>query len=631
MTPTTIGRYQIIRPLGSGGMADVYLARDTSLGREVAIKIPQLAGASSQMLARFKIEAKAVARLEHPAIAPLYEYGNHGGRPFLVMRYLPGGSLADRIGRRVATPSEAIAVIDNIAAALDYAHAHGIVHRDVKPGNILFDETGAAWLTDFGIARVANPAGGKSLTQTGLIIGTVAYMSPEQALGRPLDGRSDIYSLGVVIFEMLTGDIPYNADSQLQQAMQHVNAPIPDIRARRPDLPPALQNVINRALAKDPAHRYPTGAALAADLRRVAGGGRPSPFVGAPVGKKGTPAWIWLIALVGLALAGFVFLSGGGAGSKDDRMTGIRPTPPTGDSELVQAVAVEAPTETAEESSPSRSVVESANTKPEPSSTYAPVLSPTPVPPTPTAIPPPTNPPDRGPESLVIGRTSRGTAIEAVRFGSGGTSLIFIGGLHAGYSPGSVALANQAIAYFSSHPELVPNGVALVIVISASPDTPYAPGELPGRLNSNGVDANRNWDCRWAKDAKWRGQVIPGSGGTAPFSEPEVRDLADFILAEDAAAVVFWEARADGGLVSPGNCDGRIGPSGRLASLYGGAAGYRVDDFESLTNQELNGDGTNWLDSIDIPAISVLLPRYDTSDWEANLKGIMAVIKEYGR
>ena len=250
MAPSSIGRYTIIRPLGAGGMADVYLARDPQLNREVALKMPALERPSPDALARFRVEARAVARLEHAAIVPLYEYGDHAGRPFLVMRYMHGGSLADRIDQRRATLAEAVAVVDQIAAALDYAHAQGVIHRDVKPGNILFDDAGAAYLTDFGIARMIDAGGGKSLTQTGLIVGTVAYMSPEQALGRPnLDGRVDIYSLGVVLYEMLTGDIPYQADSQLQQAMLHVNAPIPSIRERRRDLPPGIQAVIERALA----------------------------------------------------------------------------------------------------------------------------------------------------------------------------------------------------------------------------------------------------------------------------------------------------------------------------------------------------------------------------------------------
>ena len=153
---------------------------------------------------------------------------------------------------------------------------------------------------------------------------------------------------------------------------------------------------------------------------------------------------------------------------------------------------------------------------------------------------------------------------------------------------------------------------------------------MGGRLNSNGVDANRNWGCRWTKDAKFRGETISGSGGTAEFSEPEVRSLKDFIVGRTPVAVVFWEARAEKGLVSPGNCGERPKVSSTLGRLYGTAAGYRVTDFEDFTNQELNGDSANWLDSESIPTISVLLPRYDTADWANNLRGMLAILEAAG-
>jgi hypothetical protein len=251
--------------------------------------------------------------------------------------------------------------------------------------------------------------------------------------------------------------------------------------------------------------------------------------------------------------------------------------------------------------------------------------------PSPTLQPTATTGPAVGPVAMTIGRTSLGTPVEAVRFGNGPETIIFIGGLHAGFAPGTVALARQAVRYFTDNPEQIPSRATVFIIISASPDTPNNPGELPGRLNSNGVDANRNWGCRWTEHAKWRNEVVRNSGGTAPFSEPEVKSLADFIQNNDASAVVFWEARAVGGLVSPGGCYDRVEVSSSLARTYGRAVGYRVGDFEEVTNQELNGDSTNWLDSVGIPAIAVLLPRYETTDWDNNLKGILAVLEAYGR
>ena len=296
-----------------------------------------------------------------------------------------------------------------------------------------------------------------------------------------------------------------------------------------------------------------------------------------------------------------------------------QPSPANEPTEELQSIAVETgPTSTAVPAPG-----ETATPRPSPD-------APTPDAPTPTA-PPPTIAADTEPEALTIGRTDRGTPVEAVRFGDGAATVFFIGGLHAGFAPATVALARQAVDYFTDYPERIPAGVTLYIVISASPDTSPAVGELAGRLNSNGVDANRNWDCSWAEDARWRNQLIPGSGGPAPFSEPEVRALADLIVAEEAAAVVFWEALAENGLSSPGNCGVRTNVSGPLATLYGTAAGYEIGDFEQETGQLLNGDASNWLDSIGIPAIAVLLPGYETIDLAANLAGMLAVLEANGR
>lgn len=233
-------------------------------------------------------------------------------------------------------------------------------------------------------------------------------------------------------------------------------------------------------------------------------------------------------------------------------------------------------------------------------------------------------------QPLVVGYTDNGTPVEAVRFGDGDRPVVFVGGMHAGFAPATVTLAHEAIAYFTANPDAIPDKITLYIVISASPDTSFAPGELAGRLNSNRVDANRNWGCRWTKDAKFRGETIPGSGGKFEFSEPEVMALRDFILNRGAIAAVFWEAKTVGGLVSPGSCGKRTAVSSRLASVYGAAAGYRITDFENLTNQELNGDSANWLDSIGVPAISILLPSYESTDWNNNLNGMLAVLETFG-
>ena len=270
--PARFGRYQVIRLLGTGGMADVYLARDLDLDRDVAVKAPRVEQLDARSLERFKSEAKAVARLTHPAIVALYAYGEQDGRPYLVMPYLSGGSLADRLGRgRLALPG-ALPIIERLAAALDHAHAHGVIHRDVKPANVLFDSVDQAHLSDFGIARVLlnDESTAQHLTPAGLVIGTAAYVSPEQVSAQEIGPPSDIYSLGVVVFEMLTGRVPYDAPSTVLRAAQHVTAPIPSACVLRRDLPATLDEIITQALAKHPADRYPTATALAAALRDIA-------------------------------------------------------------------------------------------------------------------------------------------------------------------------------------------------------------------------------------------------------------------------------------------------------------------------------------------------------------------------
>jgi len=257
-------------------------------------------------------------------------------------------------------------------------------------------------------------------------------------------------------------------------------------------------------------------------------------------------------------------------------------------------------------------------------------LTPFPTPTRPAATVRSTATPDAGPEHITLGYTSRGTPIEAVRFGNGPRAVLFIGGLAGGYAPSTVSITGTAVSYFTRSPNQIPKNLTVYIVLSASPDAPNAVNNYSGRLNANGVDINRNWGCNWAADTLWQGKLKRGSGGTAPFSETESRVLRDLILANDTAAVVFWQARAEGGLVSPGYCGGPPKVSAALAGIYGLSAGYRVDDFEKMTNQTLNGDASNYLDSQGIPAISVLLPHSSSStDWDNNLRGVLSVLSTY--
>ncbi|HET6508834.1 MAG TPA: protein kinase [Baekduia sp.] len=262
------GRYRLDAQIGTGGMSTVYRAFDTVLERQVAIKLMHREIASdSDQLERFRREARAVAQLNHPHIVTVIDAGEDDNMPYIVFEYVEGETLKDRIRRYGRLPiQESIAYAIEIARALGVAHDRGIVHRDVKPQNVLVDEEGSAKVTDFGIARTLDQEG---LTADGRVLGTTDYVSPEQALGHPVTGQSDLYSLGIVLFEMLTGDVPFKGDNQVAVAMKHVREQLPDVRIRRPEVSSALAAVLERATAKETEQRYPDDRALIAALEEV--------------------------------------------------------------------------------------------------------------------------------------------------------------------------------------------------------------------------------------------------------------------------------------------------------------------------------------------------------------------------
>jgi serine/threonine-protein kinase len=259
------GRYRLESKLGSGGMSTVYLAQDEVLDRPVALKLlHQEISDDAAQLERFRREARAAARLSHPNLVGVIDAGEDQGRPYIVFEYIEGDTLKRWIEAEGGLPvDEAVAYAIEIGRGLTAAHARKLVHRDVKPQNVLIDPDGRAKVTDFGIARSLEA---KGLTATGRVLGTTDYVSPEQAMGEDVDERSDVYSLGVVLYEMLTGEVPFEAETQVGVAMKHVNEPMPDVQVKRPDVSAALALVIDKATTKDPRDRYGSVAEMVRDL-----------------------------------------------------------------------------------------------------------------------------------------------------------------------------------------------------------------------------------------------------------------------------------------------------------------------------------------------------------------------------
>jgi len=272
LTGHELGRYHLLEKLGEGGMATVYKAYDTRLEREVAVKIIRREAFPPEviehMLKRFEREAKAMAKLSHSNIVKVHDYGEHEGSPYIVMELLSGGTLKQRLGKPVQW-QKAVSLVEPIARALGYAHSEGILHRDVKPANILITKSGEPILTDFGIAKLLEQEDGHTLTGTGVGVGTPEYMAPEQGLGSKVDGRADIYSLGIVLYEIITGRKPFLADTPLAVLYKQMNDPLPRPAVLVPGLPESVEQMLLKALAKQPDARYKDMGEFASVLKNL--------------------------------------------------------------------------------------------------------------------------------------------------------------------------------------------------------------------------------------------------------------------------------------------------------------------------------------------------------------------------
>jgi len=269
MTVSTIGRYEILSELAQGGMGVIFLAHDPFVQRPVIIKVLTYQFAMDEFHRDFfQQEAKIIASLEHPYIVPVYDFGWQGSQPYFVMRYMVGGSLEDIMKRQEVKLADFAKILERVGEALDAAHKRKIIHRDIKPANIMFDIENKAFLGDFGIAKIKK----ESDEDEEWLVGTPYYMSPEQCLDQQLDGRSDVYALGVVLFEVLTGQLPFKGVNNEEILDKHVNDPIPNILDLQPDLPNAWQEIVGKAMAKSLDDRYASAGALAQDVQDLVSG-----------------------------------------------------------------------------------------------------------------------------------------------------------------------------------------------------------------------------------------------------------------------------------------------------------------------------------------------------------------------
>ena len=627
---TRLGKYELHDEIGRGGMGTVYKAFDPALDRFVAVKLlaPHLVW-EKEFIERFLREARAAARLRHPSIVTIHDVGQESGWYYYAMEYLEGETLGDLIRQRGPMAlEEAQAILRPLAEALDYAHEQGLVHRDIKPANVIVGPEGRPTLTDFGIARAAREA---RLTATGAIVGTPEYMSPEQVHGSNVDQWTDQYALGVVAYEMLAGQVPFQAESTAALLHKVVYEPPPSLRQARPDLSVGVEWVLQRALAKEPTERFGNCGEFVGALEQAPpppAYAPPSPSYVPPASYVPPPSYtppppsytppppsyvppapsypplpprteaapprrtgLWIgLAAGGILLIGLCTAVLGGALALPT-ILGTPTLPPPG------TVTTLPPIDTATSPSPATA------TRPQPPTATSPLPDTATPPPPPTEIPVIRN---------TLGRSVQGRDLEVVTIGNvRGAAVVVVGSIQ-GDQPNTRALVGYLMEDFAQRRDLIPPGVAFHFIPTINPD-----GNAAGtRRNANNVDLNRNWDTfDWTANPEQPGGRVNGAGGTDALSEPEAQSLADYLLShqrkDPRVRVVVWHASqllSGGGHVYPGYTSDGLDPRAvGLAQRYVKITGYALR--EDWAPYETTGEVIAWCAEEGIDAIDIVIPR----------------------
>ena len=589
------GRYLILRRVGKGGFGAVYEAGDRRIpGKKWAVKELstgdlRTAEEEAEAVASFRQEAEILAHLSHPNLPTVTDFFSEGGKQYLVMEFVQGRTLQQLLEERQAPFPEAqvLGWAEQLVAVLHYLHSQGppIIFRDLKPANIMLDEDGRIKLIDFGIARLFK--GGRSGDTVAM--GTAGYAPPEAYGQSETDARSDVYSLGATLHQLLTGQDPGSTPFNL-----------PPVRDYNPAVSANTAQAITRALHKDPRERFTSMREMQALLFGGSGERPPRLFRYAVAG-------IFVLLLTAGGIAWAVSTRGGDASptAATTIVAGATPDPDNGGEATVTRNPTTTPASTATASATVPTATPSVTFTPQPTVTATPLAA----------------------NQQLVGLSAGGEEIMAYRFGNGPRAIVLVGGLHSGFAPSSRLLPTDLMSHFSGSQGEIPDNVTVHIIPDMNPDSAYDPGYRPGRINANNVDLNRNWDCAWRPDAEWSGSYI--SGGDYPFSEPETAAVRNYLLAVGAEAVIFYEARASGGLVTPGECNGIMSGSRELMFTYQAATSYKWQEGIPVT-----GDASNWAAAEGMASIAVILPSWDSvsdADWQRNLSAVRAVLEQYRR